>query len=156
VSLHIAPDDARRGGLIILGAGAEDGPSLARRYAEGGYETIVAEAGDQPESLIGALAPPVFVLAFPDAAQTAWVLSGAAAASVIGDGRAASLVDTPPATASILHLDPSSHHDLSDAFERAQPDLPVHSLRSADDGDRMFFLRTLRLFSANAGGPGEV
>jgi hypothetical protein len=154
VSVRIAPDDARRGGLVILGAG-RDGEAIARRYAQGGYETVVAEAGDALEQLTEGLAPPVFVLALPDAAVDAWTVDKVAAVSIVADGRIASRVERPPTVRTILHLDPAAHAELAGAFEAAQPDLPVHILPATEDGERLFFLRTLRLFSS-AGGRGEV
>ena len=156
MSLRVAPDDARRGGLVIIGASAGDGPRLARRYADGGYETVVAEANDDLRILITSLTSPVFAMAFPDAAVIAWTLSNVAATSIVGDKRMASAVGMSPAGATILHLDAESHEQLAQLFEAAQPDLPVHVLGDSEDGERLFYLRTLRLFSANAGGWGEV
>ncbi len=155
MSVRLAPYDARRGGLVILGAGRDEGEAVARRYAEGGYETVVAEAGDDLERLAEGLAAPVFVLALPDAAVDAWTVDKAAAVSIVADGRIASRVERPPTVRAILHLDPAAHAELAGAFEAAQPDLPVHTLPATEDGERLFFLRTLRLFSS-AGGRGEV
>jgi hypothetical protein len=155
VSFHLAPDDARRGGLVILGADAVEGEGLARRYAEGGYETVVVGANDAVEVLIKGLAAPVFVLALPDAAVAAWSLDTVAAVSIVGDTRIETCVGRPPAVPVILHLDPAAHAELAAAFEAAQPDLPVHARAATDDGDRLLLLRTLRLFS-RTGGRGEV
>ncbi len=155
MSVRLAPDDARRGGLVILGAGRNDGSALARRYAEGGYETVVAEAGETLETLADGLAAPVFVLALPDAAVSAWALDNIAAISIVADARIGSCVDQPPGVPAILHLGPVAHAELAGAFEATHPDLPVHILRATDDGERLLLLRTLRLFSS-AGGRGEV
>ena len=155
MSLRLTPDDARRGGLVILGAHLEDGPAIARRYAEGGYEAVVAEVGDTLEQLAEGLASPVFVLALPDAAAGAWAIDKVSAVSIVADARIGSCVDRPPAVPAILHLDPLAHAELAGAFEAAQPDLPVHVLPATADGDRLVLLRTLRLFSS-AGGRGEV
>ena len=151
MSFRAAPDDARRGGLVILGGDAD----LARRFAEGGYESVVAEAGDKLDDLIGELTPPVFLFALPDAAATAWTAGGVAAASIVADARIGACVALPPAAPAILHLDPAAHAELAGAFEAAQPELPVHLHLATDDGERLLLLRTLRLFSS-AGGRGEV
>ena len=155
MSFRFAPDDARRGGLVILGAHLNEGRAIARRYAEGGYETIVAEAADAFEGLIGQLAPPVFMLALPDAAVTAWSVDKVAATSIVADSRIGSCVEQRPAVPTILHLDPSTHAELAEPFGAAQPELPVHLHQPTDDGERLLLLRTLRLFSS-AGGRGEV
>jgi hypothetical protein len=155
VSVRLAPDDARRGGLVILGANAGDRQSLGRLYAEGGYETVVAEVGDTLEQLAEGLAPPVFVLALPDAAVSAWTIDKVAAVSIVADARIGSCIDQPPEVPAILHLDPAAHAELAGAFEAAQPELPVHVLPATADGERLLLLRTLRLFSS-AGGRGEV
>ncbi len=155
MSFRFAPEDARRGGLVILGAHIKDGPAIARRYAEGGYETVVAETGDTLEQLAEGLASPVFVLALPDAAAGAWAIDKVSAVSIVADGRIRSCVDQPPAVPAILHLGPAAHAELVGAFEAAQPELPVHVLPATDDGERLLLLRTLRLFSS-AGGRGEV
>ncbi len=156
MSFSVAPEDARRGGLLILGAGADDGPRLARLYAEGGYETIVAEDEDDSMELVGALVAPVFGLAFAGAASTAWAMTGLAAVSVVADAGASELISRQPRSPTILHLDPATHAQLADAFGTAQPDLPVHRLDRSADGERLLVLRTLRLFSTHAGGRGEV
>ncbi len=156
MSFRAAPADARRGGLVILATGAEDGARLARAYADGGYETIVARAGDDIDSLIGELASPVFILAFPDAAALAWNMTEIAAASIIADGRIAPLVARPPGVPTILHLDGPTHATLADEFDTAQPGLPVHRLDATADSERLLTLRTLRLFAVNAGGRGEA
>jgi hypothetical protein len=155
VSFRVAPDDARRGGLVILGAGADEGRDIARRYADGGYESVVAEVGDLIEPLVASLIPPVFVLALPDAALTAWGIDNVAAVSIVADTRVATYATRPPAVPAILHLDPRAHADLAGAFGAAQPDLPVHLHRATEDDERLLLLRTLRLF-AGAGGRGEV
>ena len=151
MSFRLAPDDARRGGLVILGGDAE----LARRYAESGYETLLVEAGDDVAASIADLATPVFLFATPGAAVLAWSVGGVAAASIVGDARIASLVGQPPAVPTIVHLDPEAHAELAVAFETAQPELPVHLHPATEDGERLLLLRTLRLFSS-AGGRGEV
>ncbi len=155
MSVRLAPEDARRGGLVILGVHGDEGEAIARRYAEGGYETVVAETGDKLETLIEGLAAPVFVLALPDAAVEAWAVDKVAAISIVADARIRSCIDRPPAVPAILHLGPVAHAELAGAFEAAQPDLPVHILPATDDGERLLLLRTLRLFSS-AGGRGEV
>lgn len=140
---------------MILGANADEVRSIAKRYAEGGYETVAAEPADTFDTLLDGLAAPVFLLALPDAAVMAWTIDKVAAVSIVGDARIASCLERRPAVPAILHLDASAHRDFAEAFEAAQPDLPVHLRLATPDGERLLLLRTLRLFSS-AGGRGEV
>lgn len=156
MSFRLSPTDARRGGLVILGARHDEGREAARDYAGVGYETIVADEQDSVETLVAELAPPVFVLAFPAAAASAWTVTGVAAASIIADARIASVASQPPGVPAILHLETPAHATLADALETTQPDLPVHRLDTTPDGERLLLLRTLKLFSTHAGGRGEV
>ena len=156
MSFRLPPGDARRGGLVILGARGDTGAELARLYADGGYETIVAEEADDAGSLIESLTPPVFVFALPDAAAVAWRLGGIAAVSLVGDQAIAAVSAHAPTAPAILHLGPASHDRLAETLEAALPDLPVHLRLETPDGERLLFLRTLRLFSTHAGGRGEV
>ncbi len=155
MSLRIAPDDARRGGLVVLGAGVAEGPAIARRYADGGYEVVVCEPEEAFERLTNGLAAPIFVLALPDAATMAWTIDTVSAVSVVADGRIASCVERPTAVPVILHLDQDAHAKLAGAFEAAHPELPVHLHLATPDGERLLLLRTLRLFSST-GARGEV
>jgi hypothetical protein len=155
VSVRFASDDARRGGLIVLGASGDDGADIARRYANGGYEAVVAAAGEPFEPLAASLEPPVFVLALPDAAAETFTINGVAAVSIIADARIGSRVALTPKVPAIIHLDPEAHAKLAGKFEAAQPELPVHLHVASEDGERLLLLRTLRLFSS-AGGRGEV
>lgn len=136
---------------MILGGDAD----LARGYAEGGYETVTADIDDDLDDLIASLAAPVFLLAAPQGAVTAWSVAKVAAMSIVADSRISPCLGSNPAVPTIVHLDPRAHAELADAFEAAMPDLPVHLYPETPDGERLLRLRTLRLFSG-VGGRGEV
>ena len=157
MSFRLPPGDARRGGLVILGARGGRGAELARLYADGGYETIVAEEADDAGSLIES-SDPAGIRARPARTRRRW--PGVSAASRRFPWSATRRLPPSPAHAptapAILHLDPASHDRLAESLEAALPDLPVHLRLETPDGERLLFLRTLRLFSTHAGGRGEV
>jgi carboxymethylenebutenolidase len=165
--LHLAPPDARRAGLLVVGA--TDHPrlgELCQGFAEEGYEVMAVGARDMASAVL-ALAGPVVVLALGEGAAQAW--AGACGLSTVAG---LSLFDPPmaaligaPACPVIIHFSlegGAASLAALDALRERRPELPVYPYRAAPgfifgDGDpaRLARLRTLQLFH-RAGGKAEM
>jgi carboxymethylenebutenolidase len=145
--------------------------AAARRYSEAAPWDEVA--GDL-DACIAALKPPVFVVGYCWGGAATWLAAcrceGVAAASSFYGRRIPELLDETPRCPIILHFgrrDPTIPPATVEAISERHPDLPIHqydaghgfaSDRSADynpDAARLARLRTLQLFTLNAGGRGE-
>ncbi len=151
MTLRFAPEDARRGGLKILGAAPDEGERLAKLFAAVGYETVLGELPDGAD-----LQPPVFVLALRDAASAAWSLCGVAAIVIVADSRIATVLRRAPSVPVMLYLEAAAHDRLAGTLEASHPDIAVHRFEATPDGERLLHLRALRHFATHAGGRGEV
>ncbi len=165
--LHLTPPDARRAGLLVVGAA--DHPrlrDLCQGFAEEGYEVMAVDARDMASAAL-ALAGPVVVLAIGEGAGHAW--AGACGPPTVAG---LSLFDPPmealfgaPACPVITHFSlegGAASPAAVDALRERWPELPVYPYRAAPgflfgDGDpaRLARLRTLQLFH-RAGGKAEM
>ena len=154
---HWVPDNARRGGLILLG------PSpAAQAFAEAGYEVWQLPAPVEPvessracrvlEALLQDIEGPRFLVGYNAAAPCAWTLalSGAGLTSSAAYG-AFELLTEVPALPFILHLDDSLAQEVVESLRERLPDLKIHRLSAGAD---LAHLRTLAVFS-RASGRGE-
>jgi carboxymethylenebutenolidase len=165
ITLHLTPPDARRAGLVVVGA-VDDARRdiLCAGFAEQGYE-VMASPPDLDEAVLG-LAGPVVVLSLGQGAAAA--LSAAARLAKVA---AVSLFDPPlegltpqPQCPVIAHFalgDEISASRLDD-LRTSWPTLAVYPYAAEPgfifgDGDaaRLARLRTLQLFH-RAGGKAEM
>jgi carboxymethylenebutenolidase len=144
-----------------------------------GRQYSAATSWDQVESdlaaAIAALPPPVFVVGYCWGGTAAWLAAcrcdAVAAVSSFYGRRIPELIGEVPRCPIILHFgrrDPSIPHDTVETIAAAHPEIPIHlydaghgfaSDRGADcsaDAGRLARLRTLRLFTMNGGGRGEI
>ncbi len=148
-----------------------EGVARGRALSE---ETPWDEVAADLQAAIDALAPPVFVVGYCWGGTAAWLAacrcSGLAAASAFYGRRIPELLAETPKVPIILHFgrtDPTIPPETVAAIGEAFPDIPIHvyeaghgfvSDRRADyneDAARLSRLRTLQLFTRNAGVKGE-
>lgn len=132
-----------------------------------------ADVLDAVQAAIDALEPPVFALGFCFGGTTAWLAaarcSGLSAVASYYGGQIVDYLAEAPRVPTILHL--GKHDELIppanvEAIRAAHPDLPVfmyeagHAFVAPSGYDaesaRLSHLRTLALFTRNAGGSGEI
>ena len=172
------PDDARRGGLVMI---CEDGPAsdevraLAAAFAAVGYETLApalfyenAAWNDIARDVcaaVSALAAPVFVMGWGGwGGAAAWLaacrVAGVAAVSACDGARIAELVSEAPTAPIILHFGVDQRPApaaLIGAIGEAHPDIPMHLYDAMERSGaaRLAHLRDLRLFALNGVGRGD-
>ena len=154
---HWAAENARRGGLILLG------PDLAAEgFAQAGYEVWqfgAPEAVANPDLACAVLARilegiegPRFLVGHDAAAAIVWSLASAGSGLSAGAAYGTFLPDTnAPALPFVLHLEDAGIEAGIEALQTRLPDLRVHRLSAGPDLAR---LRTLAVFS-RATGRGE-
>ena len=180
---HVAPADARRGGLVLIQeifGVTEAIRALADGYAADGYEVIAPDlsgrqAWDQVEghlqAAIGALATPVNVVGYGWGGTAAWLAAcrceGVAAVSSFYGAGLADLMAETPRRPTILHFskrDAAVPLAVIDQIAAAHPDMPIHlydadsgfAFDRASDSARLARLRTLQLFQRSSGVRAEV